>query len=85
MGGSGGVGVRMAAGGLPLHAGSKEPQVFNDYFKNKRINARVRGCGASSRWAGPSALKERQGLVDPCRTGTDRTFDAQSTVRIVCI
>ncbi len=43
MGGGGGVGVHMAAGGLPLHAGSKEPQVFNDYFKNKRINARVRG------------------------------------------
>ena len=37
MGASGGVGVRMAAGGLLLHAGSKEPQVFNDYFKNKLI------------------------------------------------
>ena len=47
----------MAAGGLLLHAGSKEPQVFNDNIINKRINARVRGCGASRWWEGPSALK----------------------------
>ena len=57
MGGGSGVGVHMAAGGLLLHAGSKEPQVFNDNIINKRINARVRGCGASRWWEGPSALK----------------------------
>ena len=57
MGGSGGVGVNMAAGGLLLHAGSKEPQVFNDYFKNKLIGGSLRARAACGRWAGPSALK----------------------------
>ena len=47
----------MAAGGLLLHAGSKEPQVFNDYFKNKLIGGSLRARAACGRWAGPSALK----------------------------
>ena len=34
---------------------------------------------------GTERAQERQNLVDPYRTGTDRTFDAQCTVRIVCI
>ena len=50
MGGGGGVGVHMAAGGLLLHAGSKEPQVFNDYFKNKLIGGSLRARAACGRW-----------------------------------
>ena len=57
MGGSGGVGVNMAAGGLLLHAGSKEPQVFNDNIINKLIGVRMRARAACGQWAGPSALK----------------------------
>ena len=47
----------MAAGGLLLHAGSKEPQVFNDNIINKLIGVRMRARAACGQWAGPSALK----------------------------